>query len=398
MDNLVKMDELLKKTIETRRELHSKPELSLQEFETSKYIKNRLMELGIPIDDRFSGTSVVGIIKGKKPGPTIALRADMDALAIEEKNTVNYKSKNTGVMHACGHDGHVAMLLGAAEYIVKNRKYLQGNVKVIFQSAEEKFGGARTLVEEGVLLNPEVDAVFALHLWPDIPKGVLGLKEGCSMASNAKFEINIKGKSAHGAMPHLGNDALLTAAEVATSLQSIVSRNINPLDPAVLTIGKLSAGTEYNILAGEAQLQGTVRAVSNDIEDLIENRMKKMVEYICEARDCKGSVEFIRQYPPTMNSSDVINDIKVMAERNYGKNSILELKAPYMTAEDFAYYLNGIRNIDLPIKGAKGALIFLGTKDEEYDYPLHHEKFNFDEDVMGIGIKVLAELGINYLR
>lgn len=392
------MKDLLKKAIETRRELHSIPELSLEEFETSKYIRNRLNELGILIDDRFSGTSVVGLIEGEKPGPTVALRADMDALAIEEKNSVDYKSKNLGVMHACGHDGHVAMLLAAAEHIVKNKKSLCGNVKVIFQSAEEKFGGARTLVQEGVLSSPEVDAVFALHLWPDIPKGVLGLKEGCSMASNAKFEINIKGKSAHGAMPHLGSDALLAAAEVATSLQSIVSRNINPLDPAVLTIGKLSAGTEYNILAADAHMQGTVRVVSSDIEDLIEGKMKKIVNGICEARDCKGSVEFIRQYPPTMNSIEVIKHISDMAEKTYGKESVLKLSSPYMTAEDFAYYISGIRDAESPIKGAKGALVFLGTKDDKYNYPLHHEKFNFDEGVMEIGIKLLVELGMNYLR
>lgn len=392
------MNELLKKAIGTRRELHRMPELSLEEFETSKYITNRLDELGIFIEDRFSGTSMVGLIKGEKPGPTVALRADIDALAIEEKNSVDYRSKNLGIMHACGHDGHIAMLLAAAEHIVKNKKSLCGNVKVIFQSAEEKFGGARTLVQEGVLSNPEVDAVFALHLWPDIPKGVLGLKEGCSMASNAKFEINIKGKSAHGAMPHLGSDALLAAAEVVTSLQSIVSRNINPLDPAVLTVGKLSAGTEYNILAADAKLQGTVRAVSSDIEDLIENKMKNMVNGICEARDCKGSVEFIRQYPPTMNSIEVIKDISDIAEKIYGKERILKLDSPYMTAEDFAYYLSGIRDTDLPIKGSTGALVFLGTKDEKYNYPLHHEKFNFDEEVMEIGIKLLVELGMNYLR
>lgn len=392
------MNDLLKKAIETRRELHSRPELSLEEVETSKYIRNRLNELGIFIDDRFSGTSVVGLIEGEKPGLTVALRADMDALAIEEKNSVDYKSKNLGVMHACGHDGHVAMLLAAAEHIVKNKESLCGNVKVIFQSAEEKFGGARTLVQEGVLSSPEVDAVFALHLWPDITKGVLGLKEGCSMASNAKFEISIKGKSAHGAMPHLGSDALLVAAEVATSLQSIVSRNVNPLDPAVLTIGKLSAGTEYNILAADAHMQGTVRAVSSDIEDLIEGKMKNIVNGICEARDCKGSVEFIRQYPPTINSMEAIKHISDMAEKIYGKESILKLNSPYMTAEDFAYYISGIRDAESPIKGAKGALVFLGTKDDKYNYPLHHEKFNFDEEVMEIGIKLLVELGMNYLR
>jgi len=392
------MKDLLKKAIETRRELHSRPELSLEEVETSKYIRNRLKELGIFIDDRFSGTSVVGLIEGEKPGLTIALRADMDALAIEEKNSVDYKSKNLGVMHACGHDGHVAMLLAAAEHIVKNKESLCGNVKVIFQSAEEKFGGARTLVQEGVLSSPEVDAVFALHLWPDIPKGVLGLKEGCSMASNAKFEISIKGKSAHGAMPHLGSDALLVAAEVATSLQSIVSRNVNPLDPAVLTIGKLLAGTEYNILAADAHMQGTVRAVSSDIEDLIEDKMKNIVNGICEARDCKGSVEFIRQYPPTINSIEAIKHISDMAEKIYGKESILKLNSPYMTAEDFAYYISGIRDAESPIKGARGALVFLGTKDDKYNYPLHHEKFNFDEEVMEIGIKLLVEIGMNYLR
>ncbi len=392
------MKDLLKKAIETRRELHSRPELSLEEVETSKYIRNRLKELEIFIDDRFSGTSVVGLIEGEKPGLTIALRADMDALAIEEKNSVDYKSKNLGVMHACGHDGHVAMLLAAAEHIVKNKESLCGNVKVIFQSAEEKFGGARTLVQEGVLSSPEVDAVFALHLWPDIPKGVLGLKEGCSMASNAKFEISIKGKSAHGAMPHLGSDALLVAAEVATSLQSIVSRNVNPLDPAVLTIGKLLAGTEYNILAADAHMQGTVRAVSSDIEDLIEDKMKNIVNGICEARDCKGSVEFIRQYPPTINSIEAIKHISAMAEKIYGKESILKLNSPYMTAEDFAYYISGIRDAESPIKGARGALVFLGTKDDKYNYPLHHEKFNFDEEVMEIGIKLLVEIGMNYLR
>lgn len=374
--------------ISIRRHIHSNAELSLKEYNTSNYIKEKLNLMGIDIVPNISGTSLVGLIKGGKKGATIALRADMDALPIEEKNSIEYKSRNKGVMHACGHDGHVAMLLGTAMVLNSMKEELAGNVKLIFQSAEEQFGGAKTLIEDGCMDNPKVDRIYALHLWPDLPKGTIGIKEGCIMASNDKFEICLKGKTAHGAMPHLGKDALTTGIQIVNSLYNINSREINPLEPFVLTVGRFESGIDYNIVPSGTVIKGTVRTVKEATRDYVEKRLCNTVKMICNLNEVEARVDYIRQYPPTINNEEAVKELlEALPLINKSKDIVL-LKEPYMTAEDFAYYLNE----------TEGAMVFLGTKDEIYSLPLHHEEFNFDESVLMEGVVLMSTMALNSLK
>lgn len=390
LDELIKekSERYAEEIISIRRHIHSDAELSLKEYNTSNYIKEKLNFMSIDIIPNISGTSLVGLIKGGKNGPTIALRADLDALPIEEKNSIEYKSRNKGVMHACGHDGHVAMLLGTAMVLNSMKEELAGNVKLIFQSAEEQFGGAKTLMEDGCMDNPKVDRIYALHLWPDLPKGTIGIKEGCIMASNDKFEISIKGKTAHGAMPHLGKDALTTGIQIVNSLYNINSREINPLEPFVLTVGRFESGIDYNIVPSSTVIKGTVRTIKEVTRDYVEKRLCNTVKMICNLNEVEAKVDYIRQYPPTINNEEAVKELlKALALINKSKDTVL-LKEPYMTAEDFAYYLNE----------AKGAMIFLGTKDEIYNHPLHHEEFNFDESVLMEGVILMSTMALSFLK
>lgn len=383
------MEDIIKRAIEIRRILHKNPELSREEFQTSKFIEDKLKEIGIEVIEGFSGTSLVGIIRGGKPGPTIAIRADMDALAIHEIGTKKYKSQKNGIMHACGHDGHVAMLLAAGELLFKDRDRISGNIKLIFQSAEEQYGGADILVKEGVLEAPPVEAIYALHIWPTLEKGKIGLKEGPLMASSAVFTVNIKGAPCHGAMPQMGKDALVCAAEMVGALQSVISRSINPLEPAVLTIGKLNAGTAFNIIPGEASFTGTVRTISKEAEDLIEARMNIIIKGIAEACGCEANLEYNRIYPVTINSTRAIEEARRIIKRNIGEDSIEEITLPAMTAEDFSFYL----------QEREGAMLLLGSKDEVYNKPLHHESFDFhEEEIIKKGIALLYSLGIKAFK
>lgn len=383
------MENVIRAAVNNRRILHKNPELSREEFQTSKFIKEKLEEIGIEVLEGFTGTSLVGIIRGGMPGPTIGLRADIDALAIQEKSTKEYKSQISGAMHACGHDGHIAMLLAAGELLYKDRDSISGNIKLIFQSAEEQYGGADNLVKEGVLEDPFVDSVYAIHIWPTLEKGKIGLKEGPLMASSAVFTVNIRGTSCHGAMPQMGKDALVCAAEMVGALQSIISRSVNPLEPAVLTIGKLNAGTAFNIIPGEAFFTGTVRTTSKEAEDIIEDRMKTIIKGIAEAYDCLATVDYNRIYPVTKNSPRAIEEAKKIIKRDIGEGFIEEILLPTMTAEDFSFYL----------QERDGAMLLLGSRDEVYNKPLHHESFDFhDEEVMEKGIALLYNLGMKAFK
>lgn len=381
-------DKVLNRVICIRRELHKYPEIALKEYKTSQFIADILEDIGIEIQKNVAGTGVVGTIYGGNSGKTIAIRADIDALNIEEKNEVDYKSINKGYMHACGHDGHIAMALGAAMILETVKSQLSGNVKFIFQPAEEQYGGAERMIEEKVLENPKVDAIIALHLWPALPKGTIGIKDGCIMASNDKFEIKILGKSAHGAMPHLGKDAVVIGAQLVNAIQGFIAREINPLDSAVITIGTFTSGTAYNIIAKKAVLTGTVRTTDEATRDFIEDRLKKIVSGICSANDVSFKFDYIRQYPATINNLEMTEFLKKVGEDVFGKSNVITLKKPYMTAEDFAYYLKSI----------PGCMCFIGTYDDKNIYPLHHEKFNFDEKVLKIGVSLLASSAIRFLQ
>lgn len=372
--------------IQMRRDLHRIPEPALHEHETSQYIRYRLEKLGYETSG-CADTGVVGCLSVKPGKKTIAIRADIDALPIQEQNDVAYKSQHSGMMHACGHDGHISMALGACSILAELKEYLNGNVKFIFQPAEEKFGGAGRMIEGGALKNPDVDAILALHIWPDLEKGKIFTKSGCIMASNDRFTITIKGKGGHGAMPHLCKDALTAGCQIINTAQTFVSREVDPFDSAVLTFGTFQSGTAYNIVSDQTIICGTTRAIKPETRDALEDRLIEIANHTCKAMGVECSVEFVRQFPPTLNDAALSDfSLKVAADL-LGSDHAAVLERPYMTAEDFALY-----SMEVP-----GCLCYLGAHEPERDYPLHSEKFNFDESILSVGAAFEASAVIRYL-
>jgi amidohydrolase len=372
--------------VDLRREFHTWPELSWQEKRTSKRIKEELKKIGIPYT-AVAETGVVATIKGKSDKPLVALRADIDALNVNEDNDIEYKSKNEGVMHACGHDGHIAMLLGAAKILNELKHEIDGSVKLIFQPAEEVIQGAKRMLEEGVLEN--VSAIFGIHLWSNLEIGKVSLEEGPRMATADKFTIKVTGKGCHGSSPHEGVDALVAASAIVMNLQTVVSREINPLEPAVVSIGKFYSGTKYNVIASEAILEGTTRCFNPNIR----NDFPKIIERITKdtAESFRAKAELIYEFstPPTINNPYCSQIAAKAAEKVLNKDAIVRMEK-VTGGEDFAIYLEKV----------PGALIFLGAGNKEKGivYPHHSEKFNIDEEALEIGTALYAQLAIEYLK
>jgi amidohydrolase len=376
-------EHLIRQAIEDRRYLHQHPELSGEEFETSKFIRNRLEALNIEIVD-YQPPSVVGFVKGTKGNKTIALRADIDALPITEEGDKPYISKNPGVAHMCGHDGHTAVLLAVAEWLSLEGNEVEPNIVLIFQSAEEITpSGADKLVKQGVLDN--VDAIFGIHLWQGMEKGKIGLKPGSMMASVDDFEITIQGSGGHGSMPHETVDPIYVATHLIQSLQGIISRKLNPIHAGVITVGKIEAGTTYNIIPDSAKLIGTIRALSLEAVNTIQKQMVQLTEGLCKTFDAKGHVDFILGTPPLVNDPKEAQFVESVIRQSFG-NEVFELVDPVMGAEDFSYYL-----LKKP-----GAFIFVGMSGEKSMYPHHHPKFDIDEDVFPDAIKLFIEIVKNY--
>ncbi|MGG2053489.1 amidohydrolase [Lysinibacillus pakistanensis] len=378
---ITNLESLTKRAIDDRRYLHQYPELSGQEFETSKFIRKRLMELNIDILS-FGPPSVVALIKGSKGLKTIALRADIDALPIIEEGEKPYISKKTGIAHMCGHDGHTAILLAIAEWLSKNE--VEANVVLIFQSAEEITpSGADLLIKQGVLEG--IDAIFGIHLWQGLEKGKIGLTHGPMMASIDDFEIDIKGFGGHGSMPHETIDPIYIASNLIQAFQSIISRNINPIEAGVITVGNVQAGTTYNIIPDSARLIGTIRALTPQTVDIIQTKMVKLTEGICQAFGAKGKVRFIVGTPPLINDPNESRFVENIVCQEFGQE-VFELVNPVMGGEDFSYYL----------QKKPGAFIFVGMGGEKSQYPHHHPKFDLDEDVFPDAIKLFIELVNHY--
>ncbi|MBB6214222.1 amidohydrolase [Anaerosolibacter carboniphilus] len=376
-------EHLIRQAIKDRRYLHQHPELSGEEYETSRFIRNRLEALNIEVLD-YQPPSVVGFVKGTKGSKTIALRADIDALPITEEGDKPYISKNLGVAHLCGHDGHIAILLAVSEWISKNAQDIEPNIVLIFQSAEEiSPSGADILVKQGVLEN--VDAIFGIHLWQGMDKGKIGLRPGPMMASVDDFEITIQGYGGHGSMPHETVDPIYVATHVIQSLQSIISRKLNPMDPSVISVGKIESGTTYNIIPDSARIIGTIRTLSPEAVHTIQSQMVQLTEGICNAFGAKGKVDFIIGTPPLVNDPRESQFIECIIRRTFG-NEVFELVNPIMGSEDFSYYL----------QEKPGAFIYVGMKGEASTYPHHHPKFDIDEDVLQEAIRLFIEIVKNY--
>ena len=370
---------LINQAIEDRRHLHQNPELSGKEYETTAFIRRRLETLGIELL-HYQSPGIVGFIKGTKGSKTIALRADIDALPIMEEGDKPYLSKNPGVAHMCGHDGHTAVLLAVAEWITKHRHEIEPNIMLIFQSAEEiSPSGADQLINQGVL--DKVDVIFGIHLWQGLEKGKIGTRPGPMMASVDDFEITIKGSGGHGSMPHETIDPIYISTHVIQALQSIISRTLNPMDSGVISVGKIEAGSTYNIIPDSAKIIGTIRALSPGAVETIQTKIVQLTKGICQSFGATGDVKFIVGTPPLVNDPKEAAFIEDLICDRFGED-IFERIEPIMVSEDFSYYLTK----------KPGAFIFVGMNGERSQYPHHHAKFDIDEDVIPEAIRLFTEI------
>lgn len=377
--------------VRDRRTIHAHPELAFQEEKTSAFVQARLRELGIEYKTGYAKTGVVGLIRGKKgAGKTLLLRADMDGLPIQEANDVPYCSKVDGRMHACGHDSHVAMLLGAAKLLKSMEQEFCGTVKLMFQPAEEGAGGAEPMIADGLLENPSVDAALALHVEPTYPCGTVAIKNGALMAAPDEFDLVIRGRGGHGAYPHKTIDPILTAAKVVEGLQSITARNIDAAVPAVVSIGQISGGQFYNVIPDEVVLKGTARAFDDATRRLLSERIEQIAGGICTAMGATYSYEFRYMYPPLINDSAMTELVGQSACAVVGEGNVIRLETPFMGGEDFSYVANKV----------PASYFYLGCGNEEKGctHPWHSANFNLDEDCLPLGVSVLVEAAMQYLN
>lgn len=366
------MNENFSGLINWRRHMHQYPELSFQEEKTAFYIKEKLLSFGLQVNTNTGGHGLIGILEGEQSGKTIALRADFDALPINDEKNVPYKSKNPGVMHACGHDGHTAALLGTAQTLSSFKKYIKGKVIFIFQPAEEKPpGGAKFMIEAGVL--DGVDYVFGVHLDSQTPIGKLTVGKGYQMAAVDKFTIKINGKGGHAARPHDSIDSIVIGSDIVNLLQKIVSRSVDPLKSAVVTIGVFQAGDAFNVIADTATLEGTVRTFDTSVRKQIETQIKSIVDGVTAAFGATYKIDYLNGYPSLYNHEEETELLRELLIEEFSEENILEME-PSMGAEDFSYFL-----LEKP-----GTYFRVGSQnnDESTHYPHHHPKFDFDENAL----------------
>ncbi|MCS5501958.1 amidohydrolase [Lysinibacillus sp. A4] len=371
-----------------RRHLHEYPELSFEEVETPSYIATFHRELGHVVREGVGGRGVVAILRGRKPGKTVALRADFDALAIHEENDVPYKSKIAGKMHACGHDGHTATLLGLAKALNAMRDQIEGTIVFIHQHAEEVApGGAKPMIEDGCLEG--VDVIFGTHLWAPTPLGEILVKDGAIMATADKVEITVQGKGGHGAEPHHSIDAVTLASQFVVNAQQLVSRRIDPLKSAVLTIGHFEAINPFNVIADRVVLAGTIRTFEEEVRIQMEQELEAVLNATCLAFGASYEYRYTRGYPPVYNHQRETEFLAQLASTVPGVDQVITCP-PFMIGEDFAYYLEKV----------PGTFFFTGAKKPEWEtaYPHHHARFDFDERAMLIAAKTLGKATLTYLN
>jgi len=390
LDLLKEAAEIEPEIIKIRREIHQKPELAYREEVTSKLVAERLEALGIQVKRGVGGTGVLGVLKGPRPGKVVGLRADMDALPLDEMADVEFKSKVKGVMHACGHDTHVAMLLGAARLLANHKNELQGTVKFLFQPAEEHGGrgGAKPMIEDGVMKDPKVDYVFGLHIAGDHNSGILGFRAGPFAASPDTFGIRIIGRGGHGASPHETIDPVYVAAQVIIALQGVSGRMIDPMQPIVISVGAVHSGTKENIIPDEAVLQGTIRTLDEVTRKRAKAKVEEVVKGVCKAFGAKAIVEFEKDaYPVTVNDDKVTEQAMKIVRKIRGGTKVKVIE-PMLGGEDFSRFLHE----------APGTFYFLGTRNTAKGciYPNHSSRFKVDEDVLKYGSASLALLAVEF--
>ena len=368
--------------VDWRRRLHQRPELGFREQLTAEFIQQRLTEWGVPFQAGVAKTGVVAVIESDHPGPVLGIRADMDALPIREENEVPYCSQHEGIMHACGHDGHVAIALGTVRYLVAHRDQWRGTVKVIFQPAEAGPGGAKPMIEAGALRNPDVEAMIGLHLWNNLPLGTVGVRTGPLMAATALFHLTIQGKGGHGALPHQTVDAVVVGAQIVNALQTIVARNVDPTQAAVVSVGKFHSGHAPNVIADVAELSGTVRYFDPRYTDFLPARMEQIVAGVCQSQGATYEWDYQALYPPVINDAGMAELVRSVAL------SVVETPAGVvpdchtMGGEDMAFFLQAV----------PGCYFFLGSANTEkaLAYPHHHPRFDFDETALSLGVEMFV--------
>lgn len=386
------IDELVPDLVATRRDLHQHPELAFEEVRTSGIVAQRLRRLGLEVQTGLAKTGVVGLLRGeasKTGAKTIAIRADMDALPIHEMNDIDYRSTVDGKMHACGHDGHTAMLLAVADILSKRRGELPGNIKFVFQPAEEAVGGAEPMVKEGAV--DGVDGIIGLHLISEYPTGRVGVRAGAVYAGADKFHLTVTGKGGHAAWPHLAVDPIVVSAHIVTALQTLISRETSPFDPSVITVGMIQAGSAFNIIPQTAELHGTIRTFSTEHREKLLRRLDELASGIAGAMGATCNVEVIAGCPPCVNDAGITEVVHQAAVESVGADHVDSGVEVMTTAsDDMACFLNAV----------PGCYFVVGAQNTSKgaSYPHHHPRFNIDEDAFPIGVEVLSRAAIELLQ
>lgn len=372
-----------------RHYFHMNPELSFQEYGTAKKVAEVLEALGIETQTGIAKTGVVGLIRGAAQGPTVLLRADMDALLLQEEAEVPYKSQIPGIMHACGHDGHTAGLLGAAMILNEMKDQLKGNVKLVFQPAEENEGGALPMIEAGVMENPKVDAAFGCHLWGNLKEGQIQLKRGPMMASPDMFKIKITGKGGHASAPHLAIDPIVISAQIINEFQTLISRRKDPVKPAVITVSTIHGGETHNIIPNTVEMSGTIRVFDKEVRKWIPEAMESVVRHVTEANGASYDFYVEKRFPPLINDNTMTELVEKSAVKLFGRERVEWTETPNMGGEDFAYFAEHVPS----------AFFFVGiAPDEATLVSHHHPKFAWNDDNLKVSMLTMAQVAIDYLN
>jgi amidohydrolase len=383
MTTLALPDGLLDEAVAIRRDIHAHPELGFAEHRTAALVAKKLRALGLEVHEGIGGTGVVGLLDGAQPGPAVMLRADMDALPMPEESAVPFASQNPGVMHACGHDAHVAMLLGAAQVLRDRRSELRGRIAFVFQPAEEGGGGAPAMLRDGLIERFAIERAYGIHITCVMPSGTLGLRPGPLLAAVDQFDLVVEGKGGHGAMPHRSIDPVVIAAEVVTNLQRIVSREVDPLESAVITVGAINGGSTYNVIPPRVALKGTVRSFSAATRATLEDGIRRVAEHTCAAANARCHLDWQPSYPVTENDTAEAAFVRETLVDTFGERRVLEI-APIMGSEDFSYFAQRV----------PACFVFLGAGDDAHAFPNHHPAFDIDEAAMQTGIEAHVAIAL----
>ena len=388
MDFKTEAEALRERLVAWRRDFHAHPELGFREHRSACVIAGRLQELGYQVQTGIATTGVVGLLEGPRPGPVVMVRCDMDALPVTEENETDYASQNPGVMHACGHDAHMAIGLGVATLMAQHRGELAGTLKLVFQPGEEGMNGAGVMVQEGVLENPRPDVFLAAHVWNDKPVGTVDASPGPVMAAAHKWTCTVRGKGGHGALPHQTVDPIVATAQIVTALQTVVSRNVSPLETAVVTVGTVHGGEIFNVIPAQVELSGTLRTYNPHVSETVVRRVRQVIEGVAAACGATAELEIVPLTPAVINDAGVAAVVRAAAEAAIGPENVSTGERT-MGSEDAAFFLQAV----------PGCYFFLGSANAErgLSVPHHNPRFDIDEDVLTIGVAVLMHALAHYL-